>query len=358
MSFADNPVFPVTRKYPMAIDTHTHFVPQNVLKTLGERAGDFGIKLEFPAGSSNPALHFDYGLKVRPFFPRLVESVEERLAGMEKMGVEHAVLSQWTDIFGYGLPAAQGVAWHRLMNEAYQELCANHGDRFSYLASMPLADADVAAREAELAVLSMGAVGLCVAANVDEVNLGELELDPLWAVAEQLGVPVMIHPVQAMPGPRVKKFALTQIVQYPFDTTLAIGSMIGSGVFDRFPKLRVYIVHGGGLFPYLLGRFDCLYRTMNREQQGYRAEHPASHYIGNLYFDTIVHHTKTLGFLNEMVPQQNLVLGSDYSFPPADMTPVATVAGAGLSIERQHEILRDNALQLFPRLKTQLGVAA
>lgn len=341
-----------------AIDTHTHFVPQSVLRTLEARASDFGIRLDTPAGGTIPAVTFDYGLKVRPFFPKLVESVEERLAGMDRMGVGHAVLSQWTDIFGYGLPTEQGVAWHRLMNEGYQELCAAHGKRFSYLASMPLSDAEVAASEAEHAVLSMGAVGLCVAANVEEVNLGELDLDPLWAVAERLNVPVMIHPVQAMPGPRVKKFALTQIVQYPFDTTLAIGSMIGSGVFDRFPGLKIYIVHGGGLLPYLLGRFDRLYHSMNREQQGYTAQHPASHYLGNLYVDTIVHHSRTLNFLNEMVPEKNLVLGSDYSFPPADMTPVDTVAGTGLPVERQREILWDNALDLFPRLRTQLGIQA
>ena len=56
-----------------------------------------------------------------------------------------------------------------------------------------------------------------------------------------LDAPVFIHPVQAMPAERTKKFALTQIAQYTFDTTLCLGSLVFSGVLDRFPKLKLIL---------------------------------------------------------------------------------------------------------------------
>ncbi|MGM4986015.1 MULTISPECIES: amidohydrolase family protein [Rhizobium] len=338
----------------MAIDTHAHYVPAEVLHTLEESARDFGIALHRETPQAVPALHFDYGLKVRPFFPKLIETVEQRLSGMAEMGVTHQVLSQWTDIFGYGLPPSQAVAWHRLMNSAYQKLCAAYPEHFSFMASVPLNSGELAAAEAAHAVQAMGAVGICVAANVDEVNLGDIALDPLWSKLQELGVPLMIHPVQAVPGSRVNKYALTQVVQYPYDTTLAIGSLIGSGVFDRFAGLNVLLSHGGGLLPFLIGRFDRLHSRMNKQQQHYAAENETSFYLKNLYFDTIVHSPRTLRFLAETVSTDRIVLGTDYSFPPADMAPLSTLQASQLSDIDRGKIANENALALFPGLKTQL----
>jgi len=342
----------------MAIDTHAHYVPKEVLDVLDERAQDFGITLHRDTPGSIPALHFDYGLKVRPFFPQLVETVEQRLQGMAEMGVSHQVLSQWTDIFAYSLPKEKATAWHRLMNRAYQHLCAQYPDRFSFIASIPLNEPELAASEVEHAVLSMGAVGVCLAANVDDVNLGDVYLDPLWSKLEQLDVPVMIHPVQAVPGARIKKYALTQVVQYPYDTTLAIGSLVGSGVLDRFPGLRILISHGGGLLPFLMGRFDRLYVRMNKAQQQYAAERETSYYVKNFFFDTVVHSPKILRFLAESVSSDKIVLGTDYSFPPADMTPLQTLNASGLSPEDCLKISVENAYALFPRLRRQQRLRA
>jgi predicted TIM-barrel fold metal-dependent hydrolase len=147
------------------------------------------------------------------------------------------------------------------MNESLSELCHSHPGRFALFASVPLPDAAAAAREAEFAIQQLGAAGLVVAANVEGVNLGELDIDEFWQSAVSLDAPIFIHPVQAMPPPRTSKFALVQIAQYTFDTTLCVGSLIFSGVLDRFPRLRIILAHGGGTFPYLLGRFVACMRA-------------------------------------------------------------------------------------------------
>lgn len=332
----------------MPIDVHAHYVPRGIIDTLEERASDYGISLVKQAPCC--AVHFDYGLKVRPFFPKLIESVELRLEGMARQGVDRQVLSMWADIFGYGLPLDKARKWHRLMNEHLSALCRSHGRSFSLLASVPLPDAAAASEELTFAVKQLGAIGGVVAANIQEVNLGEIALDEFWQTAVDLDVPVFIHPVQAQPSPRTAKFALSQIGAYTFDTTLCVGSLIFSGVLDRFPSLRLILAHGGGAFPYLLGRFDCMHQRMDKVAQADVAQHAPSHYVSRFYYDTILHNAEALRWLARIATIERLVLGSDYSFPPADEDPVRSVRDAGFSAAEVARILEHNPRSLFPLL--------
>jgi len=106
------------------IDVHAHYSPKSIIDALEDKAGDYGLSLVKHPPSCQCALHFDYGLKVRPFFAKLIEPVEERLAGMDEQGVDHQVLSMWSDIFAYGLPRETGARWHRLLNEHLGAVCA------------------------------------------------------------------------------------------------------------------------------------------------------------------------------------------------------------------------------------------
>ena len=333
----------------MPIDVHAHYVPSGILAVLAERAADFGLSL---AGTPpRCALHFDYGLKVRPFFPKLIEPVNARLDGMAGQGVTCQVLSVWPDIFAYGLPSALASRWHRLLNESLSELCQQHPKAFALFASVPLSDPAAAAREAEFAMKQLGAAGLVIAANVEGINLGELNLDEFWHASVALRAPIFIHPVQAVPTPRTGKFALVQIAQYTFDTTLCVGSLIFSGVLDRFPDLQLILAHGGGTFPYLIGRFDCLHARMDRAAQGDVAAAAPSAYAQRFHYDTILHNPMQLRWLAEAVSVERIVLGSDYSFPPADLDPIGTVRRAGFSDVETAKILDYNARALMPRLQ-------
>src|SRR5262245_15808647 len=237
----------------MAIDVHAHYVPWPVVERLRREGDRLGIEV-VGAEPGRASLCFSYGLSVRPFPARLAEEPARRIERMAAVGVDRQILSAWTDIFGHGLAGETGAAWHRILNDALAELCRHHPDRFSLLASGPLPDAARAARELERAVRSLGAVGAVAATNIEGVNLGELALDEYWAAAVELAVPVFLHPAQPVPTPRTGRFALNQIAQYTFDTTLAVGSLISSGVLDRFPRLTLILSHGGGAVPYLIGR--------------------------------------------------------------------------------------------------------
>ena len=335
----------------MPIDAHAHYVPPTLIETIEKRAADFGISVIQHPPTCSCALHFNYGLKVRPFFPKLIEPVERRIAAMQQQGVTRQVLSMWTDIFAHGMERDKAVQWHRYMNEHMASLCQASPDSFSMLASVPFPHAQESAAELEYAMKNLGAVGGVIAANVEGVNLGELDLDAFWQAAVDLDAGIFIHPVQAQPSPRSAKFALSQIAQYTVDTTFTVGSLISAGVMDRFPKLRLMLSHGGGTFPYLTGRFDVMHERMDRKQQGDVAANPPSSYLQRFYYDTILHDPTILKWLAGRVSVDRIVLGSDYSFPPADLDPVSTVKGAGFSSAEQHRILEDNPRALFPQLR-------
>ncbi len=330
----------------MPIDVHAHYVPQRILEVLREKGRDYGISV-IDQAKGCPCLNFDYGFKVRPFFTRLLEEESARIGMMDSIGIDRQVLGLWADVFGYGLPAVQSRAWHRLLNESLAATCARHPDRFSWYASGPLPDAAAAARELERCVKDLGAVGGMVAANVEGVNLGELALDEYWAAAEELRVPVFIHPAQPLHLPRTGRFGLNPIVQYTFDTTLTLGSLIFSGVLDRFPQLDLIVSHGGGALPYLIGRFDLMHERMDRADQGNVAAAPPSHYLRRFHYDTILHDGPALRYLADKVETDRLLLGSDDPFPPMDKDPLASVKRAGFSAEEITRIVDENPRRLL-----------
>jgi aminocarboxymuconate-semialdehyde decarboxylase len=334
----------------MPIDVHAHYVPPSLVDGLASRASDFGVSVIDHPPTCSCALHFDFGLKVRPFFPRLIEPLDKRIAAMAQQGVHRQVLSTWTDISAYGMPRQRAIAWHQYLNDHLARVCELQPERFAMLASVPLPYPEEAAAELERAVTKRGAVGAVIAANIDGTNLGEVDLEAFWSKAVELDVGVFIHPVQPQPQPRSAKFALAPIVQYTVDTTFTVGSLIFAGVLDRFPRLRLLLSHGGGTLPYLAGRFDHMHQRMDRQQQGDVAKQAPSSYLKRFYYDTILHDPTILKWLAERISSRQIVLGSDYSFPPADDDPVGTVRRAGLSEAEIAGILEDNPRALFPRL--------
>jgi aminocarboxymuconate-semialdehyde decarboxylase len=336
----------------MVIDAHAHYVPPKIVERLREDGARYGISVVDQPPPACACLHFHYGLKCRPFFSRLLEPVHERLASMHKQGVDRQVIAGWVDVFGHGLNVEQGTDWHRLMNEQLALFCRQQPDHFSFLASGHMPDATCAARELEHAVRQQGAVGGIVACNIEGVNLGELPLDEYWAAACELGVPVFLHPTQPAPTPRTRKFALNQVVQYTFDTTLAVGSLIWSGVLDRFPQLQLMLSHGGGALPYLIGRFDVMHQRSHTAD--IVAEQAPSEYLRRMFYDTILHEPQALRYLKEKVGIERMVLGTDDSFPPADRDPLGSLRGAGFAAAEIEQIASSNPARLF-KLDTRAG---
>ncbi len=331
----------------MPIDTHAHYVPPQLLGEL--RAGGDRIGVQLRENGAGVAIGFDYGFATRPLFPRLVEPVADRVAWLDAQGIDRQLVATWPDMFGHGLAAGPAAEWHRMLNGTLAEWQAEHAGRFSWLASLPLPHGEASVAALEWAA-ERGAVGVILPANVEGVNIGEFDLDPVWARAGALLLPVLLHPVMVTPAPRAAKFGLAQVAQYTFDTTLGAGSLLATGVLDRHPELTVVLSHGGGAVPFLAGRFEIMYQRMDRAAQGVVAAAPPSTYLRRLAYDTIVHGGPALRCLAEVAGLDRLVLGTDYSFPPADLSPIETLRASGLEPPEIRQIADENPRRLFPRL--------
>jgi aminocarboxymuconate-semialdehyde decarboxylase len=326
----------------MRIDMHAHYVPPKALEAIAHDATSYGVHLETAAPGGQCAC-FNEGLTLRPFLPRLFD-LEERWQVMAQQGIDRQILSVWADLFGYGMPAAAGARWHRLLNDTLSDVVQQYPQRLAALASVPLQDAARAAQELARSIQQRGAVGGVIAANVNEVNLGEAPLDEFWAAAVELDVPVFIHPAQPAQPARTRQYSMLQVVQFTYDTTATVGSLIFSGVLDRFPTLQLILSHGGGYFPYQIGRFDRVYH--NLPAPTVPAQRPSA-YARRFFYDTILYQPAALRYLYDLVGSERLLLGTDYPFPVVEQAPLRLLADTGLSAEDMAQIGGNRAQQLF-----------
>ena len=180
------------------------------------------------------------------------------------------------------------------------DLVKRHPDRFAGIATVPLQDPPRAARVLEHAIRDLKMSGVTIASNVVGKYFDSKDFDPFWQKAEELDVLMIMHPEWVLGSDKIGAYGLRTVCGNPADTTLSVGYMIYSGVFDRFPKLKLALLHGGGFFPYHLGRFDNGFIGA-AAPRAFPAKQPPSKYLKNLYFDNLLYRVETIEYLKRMV---------------------------------------------------------
>src|SRR5262245_60425185 len=168
--------------------------------------------------------------------------------------------------------------------------------------------------------------------------------EEFWAAVVELNVPVFVHPTQPGQPARTRQHGMLQVVQYTYDTTVSVGSLIFSGVLDRFPDLTLILSHGGGYFPYQAGRFDRVYHDLKAPTA---PSQPPSAYLRRFFYDTILHHPAALRYLRDLVGSDRLLLGTDYPFPMDDRTALKLLKQSGCTADEIAQIGSGTAQQLF-----------
>jgi aminocarboxymuconate-semialdehyde decarboxylase len=133
---------------------------------------------------------------------------------------------------------------------------------------------------------------------------------------------------------------LTNLVGNPLDTGLCAARLILSGTLDRHPGLRLMLAHGGGYFPYQVGRLD--HGNSVRSELGLCELRP-SEYLRRFAFDTIVFSPRALRFLVDLVGSDRVAYGSDEPFDMRGGSAGSQVRRAGLSRDEQAQILGGTA---------------
>lgn len=328
----------------MVIDMHAHYVPNRMVKEVQANGGRYGVKVQM-AANGRPQYTVG-GFVARPVRAELGDFADRR-AALAQEGVDRQIVGPWMDLTGYTLPAEEGARWTRLQNDAQAEElgAAGSGDAFVGLAGLPMQEPGRAAAELEHAVTKLGFRGAMIATNVNGINYDAPRFDPVWRAAAQAQVPIMLHPFNTVAPERLTKYFLNNSLGNPFDTTIAAATMIYGGVCDRFPDLKVLLVHAGGFLPWIIGRIDQSHRHAPAGK-GKMAKPPMD-YLRWFYYDTIIFHPPMLKFLVDIVGADRVVLGSDDPFDMQDFEMTKIVRSAGLSAADQTRILETNTRSLF-----------
>ncbi|HTB00693.1 MAG TPA: amidohydrolase family protein [Bradyrhizobium sp.] len=318
----------VAGKRVKTIDVHAHCVIPEASRLLGP-----------PPGPPRP-----------PVLGReeVVIAMDKRLAAMDSQAVDLEVLSINPNWYKADRELAGQVV--KLQNEKLAELCASKPDRFAGFASLTLQAPDLAVTELETAIRKQGLKGAAIGGNVDGVPFSDARFHPVWARAEELGVPLFIHP-QGIPE-LDKQVAgngwLSNAISYPVETTIALSHMIFEGTFDRFPRLKLIAAHGGGFLPSYADRSDhvCLVSPASCNPDIKLQKQPTE-YLKQIYFDSLVFTPEALRHLAAQVGAGQIVLGSDYPFP-WQLQPVDHIfASISLSDDDKADILGRTAAKLL-----------
>jgi aminocarboxymuconate-semialdehyde decarboxylase len=325
-----------------AIDIHHHYVPMQLIQETRKHGASFGV--EVTEVKESYALSFA-GSKPHRLQPPIFD-VQGHLKVMDEGQVQTAALEANTNSLGYRLNGEQGEAWSKLYNDCVSELVKQHPDRFVGMATVPLQDPARAAAVLDDAITRLGFRGAFIGTNVNGQYYNVQDFDPFWARAQESDVLVVIHPEHIAGAERMTEYGLNAVCGNPADSTLCLGYMLYSGVFDRFPNLKICALHGGGFLPYHLGRFDKEFETGKAVRPAH-ARKPPSAYLRNLYFDTLVYDVDTLDYLKGKVGADRLMLGTDYPYTLGDWLGVEKIRALKCSQAEKDAILQGNARRLL-----------
>jgi aminocarboxymuconate-semialdehyde decarboxylase len=318
------------------IDLHTHILPRD-WPDLDQKYGYPGfIRLEHCDACSARMMKGDR------FFRAIQSNTWDpapRLEEMERAGVSMQVLSTVPVMFSYWAKPADTLDLCRLLNDHIAGVVRAHPQRFAGLGTIPLQDPDLAAGELARCVRDLGLRGVEIGTHVDANehchgadcrNLDHPSLDVVWRTAEELNAAVFVHPWDMLGKSRMQKYWLPWLVGMPAETSLAICSMMFSGVFDRFPKLRVAFAHGGGAFPFTIGRIEHAFHVRPDLVAVDNKNSPRSYLAAagkpaRFYVDSLVHDAASLRLLVGLFGANRVALGSDYPFPLGEAQPGALI---------------------------------
>jgi aminocarboxymuconate-semialdehyde decarboxylase len=317
----------------MITDVHCHFIPDAYFRFVRQRS-EFEVRVDSAPGDSvnlvcRGAL---YGLNATFFDP------ERQLLRMNALGIERSVVSLATPLVDYYVDAELAMKAARLCNDGFAQLVASDPRRFAAWAYLPMQEPSSAAAELRRCVREHGFVGGHLATNVRGTYLPDESFRPIFDTANELDVPLFLHPIDPPGRERTGEYELTVVSGYLFDTTINIMRMICSNFLDRYGKLKLVCAHTGAYSLMLRNRMQRevdtnakLSKMLNRK---------VGDYLRDLYFDTVCFEPDYLRFAAGIVPAEHLLLGSDAPFPLGEPDPVnfvrraLTADGAELALSK------------------------
>jgi predicted TIM-barrel fold metal-dependent hydrolase len=264
---------------------------------------------------------------------------------MAKVGADVSILSisapgSWTG------DVAQSRKLARILNEHKAQIVRDRPGRFGFFATVPLPDVEGSLKEIEYALETLRADGICLLTNYDGKYPGDPAFAPVYDELNRRKAIVYSHPaavdccVNMMPGVPMA------ILEFMFDNTRAIVSLLMNGTFARCPDIKFIFSHCGGGLGGVAGRVNGWSRSFAQNAPG-----GAFAAIKKLNFDTAsMNNAATFAAMFELAGPKNILFGSDFPWGTMGQSKEPLHA-LGLSAEDLHDIEEGNARRLFARLQ-------
>jgi aminocarboxymuconate-semialdehyde decarboxylase len=323
------------------IDSHFHWWPRSVLNAMCKRS-------DFP--NSRPNDRGGYTSRLRPDIDCVLNGgaewydIDAQFAHMDALGHQISVVGSIGpfSVFFSALPVEEGRDLAILWNEEMAAQQRRFPTRFYGTAAIPLQDEKVAMEVLEDAVGRLGLVGVNLPGSVGtDARIDADRLQPFYARCSELKLPVYLHPTDAVFNNMLNGYggALHSSLGRVVEVSSAAMRLVLSGTLERHPDLKLVMSHTGGMLPYQSGRMD-------KNTKGAKLPKPASHYIRNMYTDTVSPHSAGMRFAIDFYGIDNVMYGTDYPcWLPAEC--LAYIEELKLGAEEQRKLFFDNAVRIL-----------
>jgi aminocarboxymuconate-semialdehyde decarboxylase len=324
------------------IDAHAHLLPRD----YPPGAPECFPRMEPVDGDTARTLVFGpMRFKARDAF----FDAERRVAAMAASGVDAEVVSPMPPLLRYDLPAADGLALARHVNEFAAGLCSFDPTRLIGLGMVPLQDPDAAAAELA-AVAELGLRGVEIPSSVMDTPIGDERFLPFFAEAERLGVAVFVH---AMPSASSRLPAAARgTYAVGVEGALAAASLITGGTAAKCPGLRISFSHGAGGVALMLPRAQYFWSGAWNEEPPVpeRAVMPDDgpsplEYARRFWYDSLVFDRRAIRYLVDLLGSDRLLVGSDFPAMPREDPAGRTLRSMGLPPDAEEDITWNNAFR-------------
>jgi predicted TIM-barrel fold metal-dependent hydrolase len=295
-----------------------------------------------------------YNLEANRLRPALVD-LDLRFKTMDKFEGLRQVLTLGAPPIEFAVSPKDAVDLARMANDGMAELVNKYPDRFvAAVASLPMSDVDASLREADRAIKELKCKGIQIFSSINGKALDSLEFLPLYEKMSQYDLPIWIHPgrdkeVPDYPGEKSAKYALFVAFAWPFETTMAMGRLVYSGIMEKYPNLKLIAHHCGAMIPFFSARIPVVAQAGEGEIM--KLTKPPVEYFKRFYGDTVLGgNTSALMCGYAFFGADHMVLGTDYPYPGEIKGLEAVIKAVGrmnISGEEKGKIFSENARHLL-----------
>jgi len=290
----------------MLIDVYAHITPQKYVDALSRSAPSNSMAADHARA-----------------YPTLVD-LDTRFRIMDRY-------EDLVQVLSLGAPAVEAVAdaktaaeLAQIANDEMADLVCKYPDRFaSAVACVPMNDPDAALREIDRAIAQLGLRGIQIYSDANGKPLDSPEFMPIYEKMTHYDLPILLHPkvgtrVVVYHDEEQQKYLVPQLFAWAFQTTVAMAYLVGSGVFERLPTLKVIAHHCGAMVPYFAERISVIEDGWQM-RMGYRHEQRLTKrlvdYYRMFYADTAIHgNTSALMCGYAFFGADNMLFGTDMPY--------------------------------------------